>query len=192
MTGRHGAPAGAQAGDETVATTRVTLPDADATRAFGRALAQVLRAGDLVVLTGDLGAGKTTLTQGIGAGLGVRGQVASPTFIIAREHPPVPGPDGARGPGLVHVDAYRLSSLDEVDALDLDASLDESVTVVEWGEGWVEGLAADRLEVSLTRPRGGLPPGDDVDAAAGERAVTVRAVGSRWAGVELPGADLAG
>ncbi|AEE45191.1 tRNA (adenosine(37)-N6)-threonylcarbamoyltransferase complex ATPase subunit type 1 TsaE [Cellulomonas fimi] len=192
MTGRHGAPAGAQTRDETVASTSVTLPDADATRAFGRALARVLRAGDLVVLTGDLGAGKTTLTQGIGAGLGVRGQVASPTFIIAREHPPVPGPDGVRGPGLVHVDAYRLSSLDEVDALDLDASLDESVTVVEWGEGWVEGLAADRLEVSLTRPRGGVAPGDDVDAAAGERAVTVRAVGSRWVGVELPGADLAG
>ncbi len=159
--------------------TRVTLADADATRAFGRALGQVLRAGDLVVLTGDLGAGKTTLTQGIGAGLGVRGQVASPTFIIARVHPSL-----ADGPALVHVDAYRLGSLDEVDALDLDASLDGSVTVVEWGEGLVESLAQDRLEVTLRRPRGGVVDADD--AAAGTRVVEVRAVGARWAGVALP------
>ncbi|KQR16933.1 tRNA (adenosine(37)-N6)-threonylcarbamoyltransferase complex ATPase subunit type 1 TsaE [Cellulomonas sp. Leaf334] len=163
----------------------VTLPDADATRAYGRALAEVLRAGDLVVLTGDLGAGKTTLTQGIGAGLHVRGQVASPTFIIAREHPPL-----GDGPTLVHVDAYRLGSLDEVDALDLDASLDEAVTVVEWGEGWVESLAQDRLEVTLQRPRGGALDDDDLDdAAAGERVVTVRAVGARWADVALPDVD---
>lgn len=163
----------------------VRLPDADATRAYGRALADVLRAGDLVVLTGDLGAGKTTLTQGIGAGLQVRGQVASPTFIIAREHPPL-----GDGPTLVHVDAYRLGSLDEVDALDLDASLDEAVTVVEWGEGWVESLAQDRLEVTLQRPRGGALADDDLDdAAAGERVVTVRAVGARWADVALPDAD---
>ena len=170
-------------------TATVHLPDSDATRAYGRALAEVLRAGDLVVLTGDLGAGKTTLTQGIGVGLGVRGQVASPTFIIAREHPPLPRPDGTRGPGLVHVDAYRLSSLDEVDALDLDSSLDEAVTVVEWGEGWVEGLAADRLDVTVVRPRGGVLVVGRVHAAAGERVVTVRAVGDRWAGVALPGAD---
>lgn len=171
-------------------TVTVRLPDADATRAYGRALAGVLRAGDLVVLTGDLGAGKTTLTQGIGAGLQVRGQVASPTFIIAREHPPVAREDGTRGPTLVHVDAYRLGSLDEVDALDLDASLDQAVTVVEWGEGWVESLAQDRLEVTLQRPRGGALVDDDLDdAAAGERVVTVRAVGARWADVALPDAD---
>src|SRR4051795_4971836 len=103
---------------------------------LGERLSALLRAGDLVVLTGDLGAGKTTLTQGLGAGLGVRGQVASPTFIIARVHPPL-----ADGPALVHVDAYRLGSLDEVDALDLDTSLDESVTVVEWGEGLGGGVA---------------------------------------------------
>ena len=177
----------------------VRLPDAEATRAYGRALAAVLRAGDLVVLTGDLGAGKTTLTQGIGAGLQVRGQVASPTFIIAREHPPLAREDGTRGPALVHVDAYRLGSLDEVDALDLDSSLDEAVTVVEWGEGWVEALTSDRLEVTLQRPRGAHDPSghdpsdpeslahDALDAAAGERTVTVRAVGDRWAGVALPG-----
>lgn len=179
------------------ATVEVRLPDADATRRYGRALAGVLRAGDLVVLTGDLGAGKTTLTQGLGAGLGVRGQVASPTFIIAREHPPLPRADGSVGPGLVHVDAYRLSSLDEVDALDLDSSLEESVTVVEWGEGWVEGLTADRLEVRVQRPRGAQPDGvhegvgdaiDALDAAAGERVVTVTAVGRRWDGVALPAA----
>ncbi|WP_421743565.1 tRNA (adenosine(37)-N6)-threonylcarbamoyltransferase complex ATPase subunit type 1 TsaE [Cellulomonas sp.] len=167
----------------------VRLPDADATRAYGRALAGVLRAGDLVVLTGDLGAGKTTLTQGIGAGLRVRGQVASPTFIIAREHPPVAREDGSTGPTLVHVDAYRLGSLEEVDALDLDASLDEAVTVVEWGEGWVESLAQDRLEVTLQRPRGGALSDDLDDAAAGERVVTVRAVGARWVDVALPDAD---
>ena len=126
----------------------IDLPDADATRALGRALAALLRAGDLVMLTGDLGAGKTTLTQGIGAGLDVRGQVASPTFVIARVHPPL-----GDGPALVHVDAYRLGSLDEVDALDLDASLDESVTVVEWGRGLVESIARDRLELTLSRPR---------------------------------------
>ncbi|MFJ1511094.1 tRNA (adenosine(37)-N6)-threonylcarbamoyltransferase complex ATPase subunit type 1 TsaE [Cellulosimicrobium funkei] len=159
------------------------LPDAEATRAFGRALAAVLRAGDLVILTGDLGAGKTTLTQGIGAGLGVRGQVASPTFIVAREHPSVVG-----GPALVHVDAYRLGSLDEVDALDLDSSLDESVTVVEWGSGLVEALAGDRLEIVLERPRGGVGTSqeqEDDAPEAGERRVTVRGVGARWAGLDV-------
>lgn len=158
----------------------VRLADADATRDFGHALAGSLRAGDLVVLTGDLGAGKTTLTQGIGAGLGVRGQVASPTFIIARVHPSVVG-----GPALVHVDAYRLGSLDEVEALDLDTSLEESVTVVEWGEGLVEDLSEDRLEVSIRRPRGEVGDGLEDDADAGERTVTVRGVGPRWDGVVL-------
>lgn len=172
----------------TVAETTVALADADATRAFGAALAALLRAGDLVVLTGDLGAGKTTLTQGLGAGLHVRGAVASPTFVIARVHPPLPRPDGTTGPALVHVDAYRLGSLDEVDALDLDTSLEESVTVVEWGEGLVESLADDRLEVALVRPRGASAPGSDAeDAAAGVRTVTVRARGERWRGVTLPG-----
>jgi tRNA threonylcarbamoyladenosine biosynthesis protein TsaE len=170
-----------------VTEVSVDLADADATRAYGAALAGLLRAGDLVVLTGDLGAGKTTLTQGIGSGLHVRGAVASPTFVIARVHPPLPRPDGSAGPTLVHVDAYRLGSLDEVDALDLDASLDEAVTVVEWGEGLVESLADDRLEVALRRPRGEQASLDeDADAAAGVRTVTVRARGDRWRGVALP------
>lgn len=171
----------------------IDLPDADATRALGRALAALLRAGDLVMLTGDLGAGKTTLTQGIGAGLDVRGQVASPTFVIARVHPPL-----ADGPALVHVDAYRLGSLDEVDALDLDASLDESVTVVEWGRGLVESIARDRLELTLSRPRGAAGSTQDElaaileDAESGTRRLTVEGFGDRWAGLVLPGAADAG
>lgn len=163
----------------TQTTSTVELPDADTTRAYGEALAGLLRAGDLIVLTGDLGAGKTTLTQGIGTGLSVRGTVASPTFIIARVHPSL-----VDGPALVHVDAYRLGSLDEVDALDLDASLEESVTVVEWGEGLVEQLAQDRLEVALRRPHGGDPLTED--ASAGTRQVTITAVGERWRDVPLP------
>ncbi|MDR1825886.1 MAG: tRNA (adenosine(37)-N6)-threonylcarbamoyltransferase complex ATPase subunit type 1 TsaE [Bifidobacteriaceae bacterium] len=166
---------------------RVTLPDAAATRAWGRALAGVLRAGDLVLLTGRLGAGKTVLTQGIGEGLGVRGQVASPTFIIARVHPSL-----GSGPALVHVDAYRLDSLDQLDALDLDASLDESVTVVEWGAGLAERLAGDRLEVTIERTVGagsgadGAPAADDGAPAGEARTVVARGIGPRWAGVVLP------
>lgn len=157
----------------------ISLPDADATRRLGRDLAACLRAGDLVVLIGDLGAGKTTLTQGIGAGLGVRGQVASPTFIIARAHH-----NDGDGPDLVHVDAYRLGSLDEVDALDLDATLEESVTVVEWGEGMVEHLVDDWLEVRLQRPRGAAAP--DVSSGGGDvRVVRLAGHGARWAGVAI-------
>ena len=122
----------------------IVLPTAADTQAFGRRLASQLRAGDLVLLIGPLGAGKTALTQGIGAGLGVRGAVVSPTFVIARGHA------GGRLP-LVHVDAYRLSSLDEVDDLDLDVSVAESVTVVEWGAGLVEQLSDARLELRLER-----------------------------------------
>jgi tRNA threonylcarbamoyladenosine biosynthesis protein TsaE len=149
--------------------TSVSVVTADEMRELGRQLAGVLRAGDLVVLGGDLGAGKTTLTQGLGVGLGVRGDVTSPTFVLARIH---------RGPvDLVHVDAYRLGSLAEVDGLDLDASLDESVTVVEWGGGKVEGLSADRLEVDVHRPAG--------EGTGETRTVTLRGVGPRWAGVPL-------
>ena len=111
--------------------------------------AELVRAGDLVVLSGELGAGKTTFTQGLGAGLGVRGDITSPTFVIARVHPSL----GA-GPALVHVDAYRLGGIDELDDLDLDASLDEAVTVVEWGTGVAEALADSRLEVRIARSSG--------------------------------------
>jgi tRNA threonylcarbamoyladenosine biosynthesis protein TsaE len=122
----------------------VKLKTVEDTREFGRRLAGVLRPGDLVLLTGPLGAGKTALAQGIGAGLGVLGPITSPTFVIARVH------SGGRVP-LVHVDAYRLGSVADVDDLDLDASAAESVTVVEWGQGLVEQLADEHLEVRLDR-----------------------------------------
>ena len=120
------------------------LSSAADTHALGVALADLFRPGDLVVLVGPLGAGKTALTQGIGAGLGVREPVTSPTFVIARVH------RGGRLP-LVHVDAYRLGSVADVDDLDLDASAADAVTVVEWGQGLVEQLADGHLEVRLDR-----------------------------------------
>ena len=191
----------------------IETADAESTRALGSRLAVLLRAGDLVMLSGDLGAGKTTLAQGVGAAMGVRGRVSSPTFIIARVHPAL-----ADGPDLIHVDAYRLSSLEEVDALDLDSSMDDSVTLVEWGRDKVEALSADRLEITIARPRGGLvgggaeAPGESSGAGSGSadsadsagsagsdvtdlteaddsrrsvRSVTVTAVGPRWTGVDL-------
>jgi len=141
----------------------LVVPTAEDMRALGRRLAEELRAGDLVVLTGDLGAGKTTLVQGLAAGLGATGPVLSPTFVIARVYR-----DG-RVP-LVHVDAYRLGSRVEVDDLDLDADVSESVTVVEWGEGLVEGLSDDRIVVSIHRSA------DDTDDT---RTVDVTTVGGR-------------
>ena len=143
---------------------RIELPTAEDTRALGRALADVLEPGDLVVLAGSLGAGKTVLVQGIGAGLGVRARVTSPTFVLARVHG-----DG-RLP-LVHVDAYRLGSVEEIDDLDLDADLDRSVTVVEWGHGLAERLSDEHLLVRLERP------GDD-DGRTAELVAT----GGSWAG----------
>ncbi|WP_394215328.1 tRNA (adenosine(37)-N6)-threonylcarbamoyltransferase complex ATPase subunit type 1 TsaE [Brachybacterium vulturis] len=125
----------------------VRTGDAEGTRAVAEALAAVLRPGDLLVLDGPLGAGKTTFTQGLGAGLGVRGPVASPTFVIERVHPHL-----ADGPDLVHVDAYRLGGEGEIDDLDLEADLDRAVTVVEWGRDRVEHLADSFLLVVLDRP----------------------------------------
>jgi tRNA threonylcarbamoyladenosine biosynthesis protein TsaE len=150
-------------------------PDAEAMRGLGRSLAGQLTAGDLIVLTGELGAGKTTFTQGLGAGLGVRGDVTSPTFVIARVHPSLVG-----GPDLVHVDAYRLGGLDELDDLDLDTSLDGAVTVVEWGEGLAEGLSESRLEVLIVR---GEEEGDGLDP----RRVELTPVGPRWHALSFRG-----
>lgn len=147
---------------------RLTLPTPEDTRSVGERLAAILRAGDLLILTGDLGAGKTTLTQGLGAGLGVRGSVTSPTFVIARIHPSL-----GSGPALVHVDAYRLGDSAELDDLDLDTDLDEAVTVVEWGSGLAEALSADRLELRLERAA------DDV------RTLTLTPVGGRWLDTDL-------
>ncbi|MDP3967182.1 MAG: tRNA (adenosine(37)-N6)-threonylcarbamoyltransferase complex ATPase subunit type 1 TsaE [Nocardioides sp.] len=156
----------------------LAVPEADDARALGHRLAPLLRAGDLLILTGDLGAGKTTFTQGLGQGLGVRGQVTSPTFILARAHPSL-----GDGPGLVHVDAYRLGGVEELDDLDLDSALATSVAVVEWGEGLAESLAEDRLEITLRRRRGDERSGgiDDTDP----REVEVRPVGARWVGAGL-------
>jgi tRNA threonylcarbamoyladenosine biosynthesis protein TsaE len=155
---------------ELVHPLTLVLHGPEATQELGRRLAGDLRSGDLVLLSGPLGAGKTALTQGIGAGLGVRGAVTSPTFVLARVHP-------GRLP-LVHVDAYRLresgSSRLELDDLDLDASLDDSVTVVEWGEGLAEGLAEARLEILLERP--------DEET----RIVRIATYGARWSAFAAP------
>lgn len=158
-------------------TERLEVPTAEAMRMLGERIGAVLRAGDLVVLDGPLGAGKTTMTIGIGTALGVRGPVTSPTFVLARTHP-VPG----GGTPLTHVDAYRLGSAAEFD--DLDLPLDASVVVVEWGAGLLDGLADSLLTVSIRRPAGGTAE-DPVDATsdAGEpRQVTITGTGSRWAG----------
>jgi tRNA threonylcarbamoyladenosine biosynthesis protein TsaE len=174
--------------EETVAT-------AEQMRALGRRLAAVLRAGDLVILTGPLGAGKTTLTQGIGEGLEVRGPITSPTFVIARVHPSLAASGGAP---LVHADAYRLGDALELDDLDLDADTARSVTVVEWGEGLAEDLATGRLQITIAPAQA---PGSAADAGAGAgadaeggdapRTVRITGVGTRWRDIQLPPADLA-
>ena len=149
---------------------QIQVATADEMRGLGRRLAADLRAGDLLVLSGPLGAGKTTLVQGIGEGLGVRGPVTSPTFVIARVHPSLRG-----GPALVHADAYRLGGVAEIDDLDLDSDAASSVTAVEWGEGLAEGLSEDRLEVSI-------------ELTGDRRTVRISGVGSRWADVALASA----
>ncbi|WP_448005808.1 tRNA (adenosine(37)-N6)-threonylcarbamoyltransferase complex ATPase subunit type 1 TsaE [Agromyces bauzanensis] len=166
---------------------RVEIPDAAAMEAFGRDLGAGLRAGDLVVLTGPLGAGKTTLTRGLGEGLGVRGPVQSPTFVLARTHPSLVG-----GPPLVHVDAYRLGTPELLDDLDLD--YDHSVVVVEWGAGLLDDVAESWLDVVIERPEGagtgtGTSTGTMADASDAEllgadepRVLEVRGYGPRWAG----------
>jgi tRNA threonylcarbamoyladenosine biosynthesis protein TsaE len=163
----------------------VTIATGGEMRDLGRRLAALLRAGDLVILSGPLGAGKTTLTRGIGEALSVRGPVTSPTFVISRVHPRA---DGAGGPALVHVDAYRLGSALELDDLDLDADTDTAVTVVEWGEGIAEGLADDRLEVTISPPDN---PHDDASIDGDRpRVVRIAGVGPRWRDIRLARADV--
>ena len=153
----------------------VRVPTAADMQRLGERLAELLRPGDVVIATGDLGAGKTTLTQGIGRGLGTVGRVISPTFVLSRIHPSATG-----RPSLVHVDAYRLGGAAELEDLDLDATVADSVTVVEWGRGVAEDLATDRLEVEIWRsPHAG---GNGADS---ERVVTFRTVGSRWPAAQL-------
>ena len=153
----------------------VVTHSAEEARELGEKLASVLRAGDLVLLAGDLGAGKTTFAQGLGSGLKVRGDITSPTFVIARVHPSV-----VDGPALVHVDAYRLGGVAELDDLDLDTALDEAVTVVEWGAGLAEGLAETRLVVTIHRARG-----DDATDDHDPREFRFTPVGPRWIGTDL-------
>lgn len=153
-------------------TLDLVIPDAAAMEALGARLAAVLRAGDLVLLNGELGAGKTTLTRGLGAALGARGHVTSPTFVLARTHPT------ACGVPLVHVDAYRLATAAEVDDLDLD--LEGSITVVEWGAGKLDGVVDSWLELDIERPMGGDPDADDAP-----RRVRLTRHGPRWEGVAI-------
>jgi tRNA threonylcarbamoyl adenosine modification protein YjeE len=159
---------------------RLTIDDTEAMEAFGRELAAELRAGDLVVLTGPLGAGKTTLTRGIGEGLGIRGPVQSPTFVLARTHPSLVG-----GPPLVHVDAYRLGTAAELEDLDLD--FDRSVVIVEWGAGLLDGVSDSWLDLVIERRTGDAATAtDDDDLDADEpRIVTVTGHGPRWAGTRF-------
>ncbi|MGW0731006.1 tRNA (adenosine(37)-N6)-threonylcarbamoyltransferase complex ATPase subunit type 1 TsaE [Streptomyces sp. NPDC002851] len=160
-------------GTQPVPNVALTVNSPEQMKELGRRLAKLLRPGDLVMLNGELGAGKTTLTRGLGEGMDVRGAVTSPTFVIARVHPAL-----GDGPPLVHVDAYRLGGgLDEMEDLDLDVSLPESVIVVEWGEGKVEGLSDDRLEVVIHRATG------DTDDET--RQVTVTGLGARWSDADL-------
>ena len=175
------------------------------THALAAALGAVLETGDLLVLTGELGAGKTTFTQGLGEGLGVRAGIISPTFVLVRIHPNLPGGPRPGGPDLVHVDAYRLESAAEIDDIDLENTMDSAVTVVEWGRGRVEHLSESRLEVELHRTRGGAaglpavahpagapradagPAADpgvldfDTDDDDEPRTVVIRGFGPRWA-----------
>jgi tRNA threonylcarbamoyladenosine biosynthesis protein TsaE len=144
----------------------ITLPLADDTRRLGAQLGAIVRAGDLIVLDGPLGAGKTVLVQGLALGLGAKGAVTSPTFVISRVH------EGGRLP-LVHVDAYRLAGALEVDDLDLDTDLTTAVVAVEWGAGLVEALTDAHLRIELTRPEGG--------EVGEERVARLHPVGGDWA-----------
>jgi tRNA threonylcarbamoyladenosine biosynthesis protein TsaE len=156
-----------------MAVIGLTIPNSDAMEALGARLAPALRAGDLVLLNGELGAGKTTLTRGLGAALGARGAVTSPTFVLAREHPT------AAGVPLVHVDAYRLPSWRELDDLDLD--FEHAIVVVEWGAGKLDGVSESWLSIDIARPTGGAV---DEDLEADEpREVSITGTGPR--GLEL-------
>lgn len=155
----------------------LSIATSAAMTALGESLAADLVAGDLVVLVGPLGAGKTTLTRGIGAGLNVRGRVQSPTFVLARTHPSL-----SAGPALVHVDAYRLADALELDDLDIDFAA--SVVVVEWGKGMLDGVADSWLELDIVRPTGAASDaveGPDADLTDEPRTVTIRGFGPRWA-----------
>ena len=142
------------------------IQDPDHMNLLGLAIAKVLRAGDLLLLNGPLGAGKTTLTRGIGEGLGAQGTVQSPTFVLARTH------RTQAGPKLVHVDAYRLNSAVELDDLDIDFA--NSIVVVEWARDYIDGIAEHWLQVDINR-----------ESEDESREVTINGIGQRWEGVEI-------
>jgi tRNA threonylcarbamoyladenosine biosynthesis protein TsaE len=153
----------------------IKVPTSDAMVRLGERLAELLQQGDVILASGDLGAGKTTLTKGIGRRLGSEGPIISPTFVLSRIHHSRTG-----RPTLMHVDVYRLSTASELDDLDLDAAVADSITVVEWGQGIAEGLSDDRLEIDIwTSEADSSANGDS------ERVVTIRPVGARWRGVDL-------
>jgi tRNA threonylcarbamoyl adenosine modification protein YjeE len=154
----------------------LTVPDSDAMEVLGARLAPQLRAGDLVLLNGELGAGKTTLARGLGAALGARGAITSPTFVLAREHPT------ASGVPFVHVDAYRLSTGRELDDLDLDYA--HAIVVVEWGEGKLDGVSDEWLAIDIRRPEGSaeVDLGEEWD---GDEPREVRITGTGPRGREL-------
>lgn len=155
---------------------------------LGARIAEHLDAGDLVALNGELGAGKTTLVRGVGDALGVRGSIASPTFVLARTHPT------RRGVPLVHVDAYRLGSAAELDDLDLD--FEGSIVAVEWAAGMLDSVTESWLDVTIERPRGARDAatgrmraalsssGDDVGSASELRVVTLTGHGPKWSALE--------
>ncbi len=170
----------------------IEVTTTDETRNFGEALGRLLQAGDLLMLKGELGAGKTTFAQGIGRGMQVRGTVSSPTYIVARRHTAL-----GSGPDFIHVDAYRVTGLDDMETLDLDSTIDECVTVVEWGEGKVENLSDFRLEIDITRGHGGHAETDGeviaLDAMDdGRRRITFHPYGLRWESVIEAAAQAAG
>ncbi len=170
----------------------VVVGTAEQTHALGATLASDLVAGDLLVLTGELGSGKTTFTQGLGEGLGVRSGIISPTFVLVRIHPNLPSGPRPVGPDLVHVDAYRLESDEEIDGIDLENTLDSSVTVVEWGRGRVEHLSESFLDIELHRNAGSAITGPghgeseagvlnfDADDDNEPRTIIIRGYGPRW------------
>lgn len=159
--------------------TEFTIDTPDDMGALGARIARELRAGDVVALNGELGAGKTTFTRGLGDALGVRGPVTSPTFVLARTHPNL-----GDGPPLVHVDAYRLSHPAELDDLDID--FEASVVVVEWAAGMLDTVVDEWLEITIHRPLGGAEAGEATGEELVEpRRVTIEGHGARWATIKL-------
>jgi len=155
---------------------QTTVVDAEAMRTLGTRIASVLLAGDVVVLDGPLGAGKTTFTQGLAQGLDVTGAVTSPTFVVARAHKSL-----TDGPALVHVDAYRLTGVEDIDNLDFD-QYGPHVLVMEWGGPFVEFVTDDWLHIRIDRDD---VDDDSEDPAGGTRTLNIETHGTRWSGTNL-------